>query len=216
MSQWTSPRCRCRRPRKWTKRRCWPTPTACAARRGSWHEARRRQRHRIRRDFHGGARPRAAGEQADGTAAPPFRDRGSRLETPSDSAQVADTLVAIAQARGWDDIRVSGSTAFCREVWLEAAAHGMHVRGYTPSRDDRAELARRRHDPPRATTPAEPDPLCAAIDAIERQAAADGLTAEQRAVVMARVQRRAHHHSTQELATPMNRTDPTHAREMTR
>jgi hypothetical protein len=72
-----------------------------------------------------------------------FEDKGNRLETRSDSEQVAEALVTIARARGWDEIKVSGTETFRREAWLEAAAHGMHVKGYTPSEQDKAELAKR-------------------------------------------------------------------------
>lgn len=51
-----------------------------------------------------------------------FRDRGSKLETQTNSAAVADSMVRIAQTRGWDEIRVTGSETFKREVWMEAAA----------------------------------------------------------------------------------------------
>ena len=70
-----------------------------------------------------------------------FRDRGSKLETQTNSAAVADSMVRIAQARGWDEIRVTGSETFKREVWMEAAARGMHVRGYSPTDADKARLA---------------------------------------------------------------------------
>lgn len=72
-----------------------------------------------------------------------FEDKGNRLETRSNSEQVAETLVTIARARGWDEIKVSGTETFRKEVWLEAAAHGMHVKGYTPSDQDLAALAKR-------------------------------------------------------------------------
>jgi len=52
-------------------------------------------------------------------------------------------MVRIAEARGWDEIKVSGSETFRKEVWLEAASRGMHVKGYTPSEQDKAELAKR-------------------------------------------------------------------------
>lgn len=52
-------------------------------------------------------------------------------------------MVAIAKARGWDEIKVSGSETFRKEAWLAAAADGMQVRGYTPTEMDKAELAKR-------------------------------------------------------------------------
>ncbi|KWF77590.1 hypothetical protein WL93_26625 [Burkholderia diffusa] len=72
-----------------------------------------------------------------------FEDKGNKLETRSNSEQVAENLVRIAESRGWDEIKVSGSETFRREAWLEAAARGMHVKGYTPSDEDLAALAKR-------------------------------------------------------------------------
>lgn len=71
-----------------------------------------------------------------------FEDKGTRLETKSNSKSIADAMVRIAEARGWDEIKVSGSEVFRKEVWLEAASRGMHVKGYSPSELDKAELAR--------------------------------------------------------------------------
>lgn len=72
-----------------------------------------------------------------------FEDKGNRLETRSNSENIAESMVRIAAARGWDEIKVSGSETFRKEVWLEAAERGMHVKGYTPSEQDKAELAKR-------------------------------------------------------------------------
>lgn len=70
-----------------------------------------------------------------------FEDKGNKLQTRSNSEQVASNLVKIAEARGWDEIKVSGTETFRREVWMEAAARGMEVKGYTPSEQDKASLA---------------------------------------------------------------------------
>jgi hypothetical protein len=72
-----------------------------------------------------------------------FEDKGTRLETRSSSQQVADSLVRIAHARGWEEIKVGGKEEFRREVWLEASAQGMKVKGYTPTEEDKAVLASR-------------------------------------------------------------------------
>lgn len=72
-----------------------------------------------------------------------FEDKGNKLETKSNSEAIAESMVRIAEARGWDEIKVSGSETFRKEVWLEAAARGMHVKGYSPSEQDKAELAKR-------------------------------------------------------------------------
>lgn len=72
-----------------------------------------------------------------------FEDKGNKLETASNSESIAESMVRIAQARGWDEIKVSGSEIFRREAWLEAASRGMSVKGYLPSEQDKAELAKR-------------------------------------------------------------------------
>ena len=75
-----------------------------------------------------------------------FEDKGNKLETRSNSEQIAESMVRIAEARGWDEIKVSGSEVFRREVWLEAASRGMHVKGYEPSEQDKAHLIKRSND----------------------------------------------------------------------
>lgn len=75
-----------------------------------------------------------------------FEDKGNKLETKSNSEAIAESMVRIAEARGWDEIKVTGSETFRREVWLEAASRGMHVKGYTPSEQDKAALAAKTHE----------------------------------------------------------------------
>src|SRR5690349_8071490 len=43
---------------------------------------------------------------------PAFQDLGSKLTTKSENAEIVRSLVEIAQARGWDEITVSGSKEF--------------------------------------------------------------------------------------------------------
>jgi len=71
-----------------------------------------------------------------------FEDKGNKLETKSNSEAIAGSMVRIAEARGWDELKVAGSEAFRREVWLAAAARGMQVKGYTPTDVDKAALAK--------------------------------------------------------------------------
>lgn len=154
-----------------------------------------------------------------------FQDKGNKLETRSNGEQVAEAMVRIAEARGWDEIRVNGSETFRREAWLEAAGRGMQVKGYAPSEQDKSELAKRRGTeavkavetkeaaPGSAARAAERESpnqskarefaedrdtavrkhpelagAAAAAEAINKRAQADGLNAEQQAVVKARVQ----------------------------
>jgi hypothetical protein len=75
-----------------------------------------------------------------------FEDRGNKLETKSNSEHVAADLVNIAKARGWEDIKVNGTEEFRRQVWLEASARGMGVKGYQPKEADLAMLEKRNKD----------------------------------------------------------------------
>ena len=93
-----------------------------------------------------GSRYVQAGEKyyhPNNTKAVAFVDRGDKLETPSSAPKTAEALVKIAEARGWEDLRVKGTEGFRREVWLEASVRGIHVDGYKPSELDKVELERR-------------------------------------------------------------------------
>jgi hypothetical protein len=72
-----------------------------------------------------------------------FTDRGARLVTPSENTEVVKSLIAIAEARGWKEISVTGTERFRKEAWASASALGIKVRGYTPTEFERAHLARR-------------------------------------------------------------------------
>lgn len=91
-----------------------------------------------------------SGEPAFFTSAemkdPAFRDQGRRLVTATESQEVVKDLVAIAQHRGWEKIHVTGTEAFRRSVWLEAAQKGLEIKGYKPNDRDLQELDRLRSD----------------------------------------------------------------------
>jgi len=73
-----------------------------------------------------------------------FTDRGDALRAEDDSVQVAKALVELATARQWTALRVRGSEAFRRAVWLAAAERGIEVSGYRPKDGELALLAQRR------------------------------------------------------------------------
>src|SRR6185312_8938506 len=77
---------------------------------------------------------------ADGARA--FTDRGERLTSPSENTEVVRSLVAIAEARGWSEITVRGTARFRKEAWFAARLAGLEVRGYRPSKFERAHLVR--------------------------------------------------------------------------
>jgi len=62
-----------------------------------------------------------------------FVDKGSKLTVETHNKAVIQDLIAIAKARDWQEIRVTGTEAFRREVWKEAFAAGLDVKGYKPS-----------------------------------------------------------------------------------
>lgn len=70
-----------------------------------------------------------------------FEDRGAKLATRSENQEVVRSLVAIAQARDWNNITVRGSEEFRRSAWLEASQQGIEVRGYKPTAVEKAHLA---------------------------------------------------------------------------
>ncbi len=72
-----------------------------------------------------------------------FTDRGMRLVTPSENTEVVKSLIAIAEARGWAAVTVTGSERFRKEAWGEATRLGLKVRGYEPTEFERAHLARK-------------------------------------------------------------------------
>lgn len=63
-----------------------------------------------------------------------FVDHGARLQTnKSFDGQAVKAMVAIAESRGWDSIKVTGDEAFRRAIWIEAASRGIAVNGYKPT-----------------------------------------------------------------------------------
>lgn len=67
-----------------------------------------------------------------------FVDKGDKLQTPRDfDQQGVRAMVDVADARGWDEIKVHGAESFRRQVYLEAARRGIEVKGYKPTEAER-------------------------------------------------------------------------------
>jgi len=79
----------------------------------------------------------------DGAQGIAFRDTGTKLATSTNDARAARAVAAMADGKGWASIKVSGHGDFRREVWIEAAARGLEVRGYSPTEQDREEALKR-------------------------------------------------------------------------
>lgn len=78
-----------------------------------------------------------------GAKAPAFRDHGGKLSTHEVDPNTILDMVAIAAHRGWRTLQVRGDDDFRREVWMEARALGLQVRGYRPRQRDEQELEAR-------------------------------------------------------------------------
>jgi putative DNA primase/helicase len=76
----------------------------------------------------------------DGAAA--FTDHGPKLTTRSENTEVIRSLVAIAQERQWQEIKVTGTERFRKEAWFAARLAGLEVRGYTPTEFEAERVVR--------------------------------------------------------------------------
>lgn len=50
-----------------------------------------------------------------------FEDKGARIATRNEDPVVAASMIELAIAKGWKELKVSGSESFRRSVWLEAS-----------------------------------------------------------------------------------------------
>lgn len=71
---------------------------------------------------------------------PIFKDIGKNLVTSSNDKQVIASMILVAQAKGWDELKISGTKEFRQAAWLEAESLGIRTKGYTPSEKDIALL----------------------------------------------------------------------------
>lgn len=92
-----------------------------------------------------------------GAEKPAFRDHGDRLATHDSNPDTIRHMVAIAAHRGWSTIEVRGADDFRREVWMEAKALGLEVRGYRPTNRDKEALDRRLEADERGRPPRQPE-----------------------------------------------------------
>lgn len=72
-----------------------------------------------------------------------FEDLGSRLRTTLNDPDVATSMVELAQAKGWHQLKLRGTQEFKRAAWLAAAERGLATHGYRASAADQARLAER-------------------------------------------------------------------------
>lgn len=100
-----------------------------------------------------------------------FEDKGKSLNTSRSDAQTVSDMLDVAQSKGWDSIKISGSREFKSMMWLEAESRGIRTTGYAPSPEDLALLERRREQ--RAVNHIESDvrPTPERVDSSSKDAA---------------------------------------------
>ncbi len=68
----------------------------------------------------------------------------STISTKKEDLVTIRAMLTMAEARGWSEVKVSGTADFKRETWIEAQARGIAAQGYKASDIDRQEADRRR------------------------------------------------------------------------
>lgn len=66
-----------------------------------------------------------------------FSESLHKLSSQTDSPAAVRAMVDRALERGWETVRVSGSSEFTRQAWIAATAHGLKAIGHTPTPGDR-------------------------------------------------------------------------------
>lgn len=89
-------------------------------------------------------------------------------------------MLTIAEARGWSEVKVSGSADFKRETWIEASARGITAQGYKANDLDHQEADRRRSE--RGQGPARGPSVGNEISQVSASATASPTKAEAPAV----------------------------------
>jgi hypothetical protein len=69
-----------------------------------------------------------------------FVDKGGRLATDQNAPEIINSMVSVAQAKGWKAITIKGHDDFKRDAWLAASLAGIEVKGYKPEAPDLARL----------------------------------------------------------------------------
>lgn len=71
---------------------------------------------------------------------PAFAEKDGKLtmRTKELNPEVVKAFVTIAEDRGWNSLKVTGTKEFRQAVWLEAARRGLEANGYTPTETEKA------------------------------------------------------------------------------
>ncbi len=69
-----------------------------------------------------------------------FKDKGNSMLAASNDDRAVKAMVMMAQAKGWDSIKVSGQPEFRAKMWMEASKAGLEVKGYKPTEIELRQL----------------------------------------------------------------------------
>ncbi len=72
-----------------------------------------------------------------------FQDKGKYLSTTKEDIQTVHDMVEVAKAKGWDQLKLSGTPEFKRLMFIEAESQGIKTRGHRPTPEDLAMVNRR-------------------------------------------------------------------------
>ncbi len=72
-----------------------------------------------------------------------IRAAPQRITTRLDDRQTVSAMLDLAQARGWQSVKLRGTDSFKREAWVQAQVRGMQTEGYQPKATDMQEAQRR-------------------------------------------------------------------------
>jgi len=73
-----------------------------------------------------------------------FTDKFMSISTGSESPAAIKAMVDRAAERGWQTVRLNGSSEFIRQGWIAATAQGLKAVGHTPTFGDREAAAKER------------------------------------------------------------------------
>lgn len=74
-----------------------------------------------------------------------FKDTGKHINTACDDKETIQNMLDVAESKGWDSIKISGTPEFQRQMWLEAQLRGIRTSGYNPCPEDFAQLEHHRN-----------------------------------------------------------------------
>ena len=81
-----------------------------------------------------------------------MRATTAKITTKLDDRQTVTAMLDLAKERGWETVKLRGTTDFKREAWQQAQQRGIKAEGYTPNQTDLQEAAQRKQ----AAAPAAP------------------------------------------------------------